>query len=76
MITYSVITSDPELTYSSVLDTIRCYPVSAGPHADSTFVEWSANFSSDANAGKWPNSCNPCQPSLFLQTNLLHRRHL
>ncbi|KAF3771394.1 Bet v1-like protein [Cryphonectria parasitica EP155] len=51
MITYSVITSSPELTYSSVLSTIRCHAVTAGSHSESTYVEWSANFSSDANAG-------------------------
>lgn len=51
MITYSVITSSPEVSYSSVLSTIRCHAVTAGPFANSTFVEWSANFSSDANAG-------------------------
>ncbi|PSR80114.1 hypothetical protein BD289DRAFT_75981 [Coniella lustricola] len=50
-ITYSVITASPELSYSSVLSTIRCHAVTAGPHADSTYVEWSAHFSSDANAG-------------------------
>ncbi|ROV92529.1 hypothetical protein VSDG_06715 [Cytospora chrysosperma] len=50
MITYSVITSSPEVTYSSVLSTIRCHAVTAGQHAGSTYVEWSANFSSDASA--------------------------
>ncbi|KAK7740898.1 hypothetical protein SLS53_004961 [Cytospora paraplurivora] len=49
-VTYSVITSSPEVTYSSVLSTIRLYAVTAGQHAGSTYVEWSANFSSDANA--------------------------
>lgn len=51
MITYSVITSSPEVTYSSVLSTIRCHAVTAGALANSTYIEWSANFSSDANAG-------------------------
>ncbi|KAK3725395.1 hypothetical protein LTR37_000365 [Vermiconidia calcicola] len=50
-ITYSVITSQPELTYSSVLSTIRCYAVTSGDLEGSTFVEWSGNFSSDADAG-------------------------
>lgn len=54
MITYSVITSSPELTYSSVLSTIRCHAVTAGAHANSTYVEWDARFSSDANAGELP----------------------
>ncbi|KAG8161051.1 hypothetical protein KVR01_009315 [Diaporthe batatas] len=49
-ITYSIITSSPELTYSSVLSTIRLHAVTAGAHAGSTYVEWSANFSSDATA--------------------------
>lgn len=50
MITYSVITSSPELSYSSVLSTIRCHAVTAGGLANSTYVEWDARFSSDANA--------------------------
>lgn len=51
-ITYSVITAQPELTYSSVLSTIRCYAITSGELEGSTFVEWSGNFSSDADAGK------------------------
>lgn len=51
-ITYSVITSSPELTYSSVLSTIRLFPVTSGDLEGSTFVEWTGNFSSDADAGK------------------------
>ncbi|KAK5685277.1 hypothetical protein LTS10_003355 [Elasticomyces elasticus] len=50
-ITYSVITAQPELTYSSVLSTIRCYAVTSGEAEGSTFVEWTGNFSSDADAG-------------------------
>lgn len=53
-ITYSIITSSPELSYSSVLSTIRCYPVTSGEGEGSTFVEWSGNFSSDADAGALP----------------------
>ena len=50
-ITYSVIASTPALTYSSVISTIRCYAVTSGPNEGSTFVQWSGNFSSDADAG-------------------------
>ncbi|KAK1704331.1 uncharacterized protein CLUP02_04434 [Colletotrichum lupini] len=50
-ITYSVITSQPELSYTSVVSTIRCYPVTSGENENSTFVEWTGNFSSDADAG-------------------------
>ncbi|CAF9919275.1 hypothetical protein IMSHALPRED_004573 [Imshaugia aleurites] len=50
-ITYSVISSTPALTYSSVISTIKCYAVTTGPNEGSTFVQWSANFSSDADAG-------------------------
>ncbi|RYP75868.1 hypothetical protein DL771_002132 [Monosporascus sp. 5C6A] len=50
-ITYSVITSKPELTYSSVLSTIRLYSVTSGDLEGSTFIEWTGNFSSDADAG-------------------------
>ncbi|KAI2469677.1 hypothetical protein F4781DRAFT_212475 [Annulohypoxylon bovei var. microspora] len=49
-ITYSVITAKPELSYSSVLSTIRLYPVTSGEHENSTFIEWTGNFSSDADA--------------------------
>ncbi|EOA85237.1 hypothetical protein ACJQWK_06881 [Exserohilum turcicum] len=49
-ITYSVITSKPELSYSSVVSTIRAYPVTSGKHQGQTFVTWSGNFSSDADA--------------------------
>lgn len=50
-ITYSVITSQSELSYTSVISTIRCYAVTSGEHENSTFVEWTGNFSSDADAG-------------------------
>ncbi|CAK3858848.1 Hypothetical predicted protein [Lecanosticta acicola] len=50
-ITYSVISSQPELSYSSALSTIRCYPITSGELEGSTMVEWSGNFSSDADAG-------------------------
>ncbi|RYN44083.1 hypothetical protein AA0113_g4394 [Alternaria arborescens] len=49
-ITYSVITSKPELSYSSVVSTIRVYPVTSGTHENKTFITWSGNFSSDADA--------------------------
>ncbi|SLM33614.1 hypothetical protein LPUS_02139 [Lasallia pustulata] len=50
-ITYSVIDSFPALTYSSVISTVRCYSVTSGENEGSTFVQWSAHFSSDADAG-------------------------
>ncbi|EON62184.1 hypothetical protein W97_01404 [Coniosporium apollinis CBS 100218] len=50
-ITYSVITSQPALSYTSVMSTIRCFPVTSGKHEGHTFVTWSGNFSSDADAG-------------------------
>ncbi|RYP10177.1 hypothetical protein DL764_000798 [Monosporascus ibericus] len=50
-ITYGVITSKPELSYSSVLSTIRLYSVTSGDLEGSTFIEWTGNFSSDADAG-------------------------
>ncbi|KAK8043830.1 hypothetical protein PG994_012668 [Apiospora phragmitis] len=50
-ITYGVITSKPELSYTSVVSTIRCYAVTSGELENSTFVEWTGNFSSDADAG-------------------------
>ncbi|KAF2461829.1 hypothetical protein BDY21DRAFT_1651 [Lineolata rhizophorae] len=50
-ITYSVISSDPALSYTSVVSRIRCLPVTSGVHEGATFVQWSSNFSSDADAG-------------------------
>ncbi|KAI1347189.1 hypothetical protein F5Y01DRAFT_250654 [Xylaria sp. FL0043] len=50
-ITYSIITAKPDLTYTSVLSTIRCYAVTSGELEGSTYVEWTGNFSSDADAG-------------------------
>jgi len=49
-ITYSVISAQPELSYSSVVSTIRAYPITSGKHEGQTFVTWSGNFSSDADA--------------------------
>ncbi|CBX99513.1 hypothetical protein LEMA_P087520.1 [Plenodomus lingam JN3] len=49
-ITYSVISSQPELSYSSVVSTIRAYPITSGKHEGQTFVTWTGNFSSDADA--------------------------
>ncbi|KAF2641970.1 Bet v1-like protein [Massarina eburnea CBS 473.64] len=50
-ITYSVISSQPALSYTSVVSTIRVYPVTSGEHEGQTFITWSGNFSSDADAG-------------------------
>jgi hypothetical protein len=50
-ITYSVISAQPPLSYSSVVSTVRCYPITSGQHAGHTFVVWTGNFSSDAAAG-------------------------
>jgi len=50
-ITYSVIASQPELSYTTVVSTIRCYAVTSGDLEGSTYVEWSGHFSSDADAG-------------------------
>ncbi|KAI9668592.1 MAG: hypothetical protein M1831_001031 [Alyxoria varia] len=50
-ITFSIITSQPALTYTSSLSTIRLYEVTSGPHAGGTFIQWTGNFSSDADAG-------------------------
>jgi len=50
-ITYSVVTAEPALSYTSVLSTVRAYSVTSGELEGSTFVEWTGNFSSDADAG-------------------------
>lgn len=49
-ITYSVITSEPQLNYSSVVSTVRAFPITSGKHEGQTFVTWTGNFSSDADA--------------------------
>lgn len=49
-VTYSVIESKPEISYSSQVSTVRAYPVTSGAHSNKTFVTWSASFSSDASA--------------------------
>lgn len=55
-----MITAQPELSYSSVLSTVRCYAITSGELEGSTFVEWTGNFSSDADAGTFP--CSAPQP--------------
>ncbi|KAH8683722.1 hypothetical protein BGZ61DRAFT_456231 [Ilyonectria robusta] len=50
-ITYSIISSQPELTYTSAMSTIRCHSVTSGEFEGSTYIEWSGHFSSDADAG-------------------------
>jgi hypothetical protein len=49
-ITYSIVSAEPALPYSSVYSTIRVYPVTSGAHENSTFVEWTATYSGDADA--------------------------
>lgn len=53
-ITYSVIDSKPDLTYSGVVSTVRCWAVTCGEFENSTFVRWTSKFSSDADLGGWP----------------------
>lgn len=55
-ITYSVISAKPELSYTSVVSTIRAYPVTSGKHEGQTFVTWTGNFSSDADASTYNNN--------------------
>ncbi|ORY76283.1 hypothetical protein BCR35DRAFT_305948 [Leucosporidium creatinivorum] len=50
-ITYSVVSAEPALTYSSVVSKIELSPITSGPLEGSTYVSWSGNFSSDADAG-------------------------
>ncbi|CAI6336401.1 unnamed protein product [Periconia digitata] len=50
-ITYSVISSQPALSYTSVVSTIRAYPITSGDNEGQTFITWTGNFSSDADAG-------------------------
>ncbi|BGO95745.1 hypothetical protein NBRC10512_001581 [Rhodotorula toruloides] len=49
-ISYSVISAQPALSYSSVISTITLWSVTTGEFADSTFVQWTGQFSSDADA--------------------------
>jgi len=50
-ITYSVISAQPQLSYSSSLSTVRCFPITSGKHEGHTFIQWTGSFSSDADAG-------------------------
>jgi len=49
-ITYSVISAQPALSYTSAVSTIRIYPITTGKHEGHTYVVWTGNFSSDATA--------------------------
>jgi hypothetical protein len=49
-ITFSIIGSSHSLSYTSSLSKITVSPVTSGAHANSSFVTWSGNFSSDADA--------------------------
>ena len=33
------------------MSTVRCFPITSGAHAGQTFIQWTGNFSSDADAG-------------------------
>ncbi|GAA5821594.1 hypothetical protein JCM3770_005307 [Rhodotorula araucariae] len=50
-ISYSVITSEPALSFSSVISTITLFPVTTGSEANSTYISWTGQWSSDADAG-------------------------
>lgn len=54
-ITYSVITASPELPYSSMTSKIQCWEVTSGALEHTTFVRWTAKFTSDAGIGMSPN---------------------
>ncbi|KAM0789721.1 hypothetical protein ACM66B_006578 [Microbotryomycetes sp. NB124-2] len=49
-ITFSVVSAEPALTYSSVLSTITLFPVTTGEAEGSTFIQFTGQFSSDADA--------------------------
>jgi hypothetical protein len=51
-ITFSIISSEPALSYTSSLSTIRLFPVTSGAEQGSTFVQWTGSFSGDADAGQ------------------------
>jgi len=50
-ITYSVIVANPELSYSSMTSKIQCWEVTSGALEHTTFVRWTAKFTSDAGLG-------------------------
>ena len=79
-ITYSVIAANPALSYSSVVSTVRCWAITSGPHEGSTYVQWTGNFSSDADAGERKRFIStrpmPGLPRLdFSKARLLHGSH-
>jgi len=53
-ITFSVINAEPDLPYSSVVNTVRCWAVTSGEFEDCAFVRWTSKFSSDADLGMPP----------------------
>lgn len=59
-ITYSVVSAEPALSYSSVVSKITLSPVTSGSAEGSTYIQWSGNYSSDA--GK--TSPNPLASNL------------
>ena len=42
-----------------MISTVRCFAVTSGQFEGSTFVQWNAHFSSDADAGKSIPEENP-----------------
>ncbi|KAK5074844.1 hypothetical protein LTS08_005587 [Lithohypha guttulata] len=49
-ITYSVVSASTDISYTSVLSTIRLHEITTGSNEGQTFVVWTANFSNDAGA--------------------------
>jgi len=49
-ITYGIVTSSEKLSYTSQLSKITCTAITTGKLAGSTFVQWTAEFSNDADA--------------------------
>lgn len=63
-----MIAAQPEISYTTVVSTIRCYAVTSGELEGSTYVEWSGHFSSDADAGMLNTSACPCVSWLTVLT--------
>lgn len=50
------------------MSTIRAYPVTSGKHEGHTFITWTGNFSSDADAGTCSFLLSPISFKMLTET--------
>lgn len=71
-ITYSIVAAEPATSFSSILSKIELKPVTTGPSEGSTYVSWSAQFSSDAGQSPLGHACfrSPCALAKWQRTDV------